>query len=75
MYFLYCSPARGKQGIRTPWGGEIGGAGVDFHGHPGLDVWSVPPISTRASTLSPKLPNVNSTDKRTTNGCASQNKQ
>lgn len=69
------SPARGKQGIRTPWGGEIGGAGVDFHGHPGLDVWSVPPISTRASTLSPKLPNVNSTDKRTTNGCASQNKQ
>ena len=29
------SPGHGNQGARAPWGGEIGGAGVDNFGSPG----------------------------------------
>ncbi|XP_033746340.1 uncharacterized protein LOC117331622 isoform X6 [Pecten maximus] len=29
------SPSRGHSGMRSAWGGEIGGAGVDKFGHPG----------------------------------------
>ena len=35
-YFF--SPLHGRKGQRSAWGGEIGGAGVDRHGTPGLSL-------------------------------------
>ncbi|XP_067930862.1 uncharacterized protein C3orf20-like [Watersipora subatra] len=32
------SPQKGRDGLRSPWGGQIGGAGVDKHGGPGITV-------------------------------------
>ncbi|XP_064632512.1 uncharacterized protein LOC135490876 isoform X2 [Lineus longissimus] len=34
------SPSRGRHGMRSAWGGEIGGAGVDRHGSPGITLES-----------------------------------
>ena len=35
LFVCFCSPQTGRAGYRSPWGGEIGGAGVDMFGHPG----------------------------------------
>ncbi|XP_067931394.1 uncharacterized protein C3orf20-like [Watersipora subatra] len=32
------SPQKGRDGLRSPWGGKIGGAGVDKHGGPDITV-------------------------------------
>ncbi|XP_071170308.1 uncharacterized protein LOC143062443 isoform X4 [Mytilus galloprovincialis] len=32
------SPVKGKSGMRSAWGGEIGGTGVDHWGNPGMSV-------------------------------------
>jgi len=51
-------PSRGKTGFRTHWGGEMGGAGVDERGNPGIFVG--PPVShlrqSRTSWLVASLP-------------------
>lgn len=66
------SPACGLQGIRTPWGVDIGGAGVDFHGHPGLDVSSTAQIDTSASILTPKVIN---TERKASPGSTCRNEK
>ena len=50
IWFL-CSPCRGRSGLRSAWGGEIGGAGVDKYSSTGtvLDSALVPihrPVSS-----------------------------
>ena len=35
LCLLLTSPSQGNIGPRAPWGGEIGGAGVDHFGSPG----------------------------------------
>ena len=44
IYSHTFSPSRGKSGLRSAWGGEIGGAGVDKYSSPGtlLDSSLVP---------------------------------
>ncbi|XP_074643175.1 uncharacterized protein LOC141900272 [Tubulanus polymorphus] len=48
------SPSKGHRGKRSAWGGEIGGAGVDKHGSPGLSIEStmMPDTSRPASASS-----------------------
>ncbi|XP_078341968.1 uncharacterized protein LOC111107827 isoform X2 [Crassostrea virginica] len=46
------SPSRGRSGMRSAWGGEIGGTGVDHYGSPGtaFDA-SLVPLSRSMSSL------------------------
>ena len=51
LLILLFSPSRGRSGMRSAWGGEIGGAGVDTYSSPGtvLDSSLVPihrPVSS-----------------------------
>ncbi|KAF6022371.1 hypothetical protein EB796_019311 [Bugula neritina] len=46
------SPQKGRQGLRSPWGGQIGGAGVDKYGSPGTTP-SMPRIDRRSDCQSP----------------------
>lgn len=49
---LYCSPSRGRSGMRSGWGGEIGGTGVDHYGNPGTAFdSSLVPLSRSMSSL------------------------
>lgn len=47
-----CSPSRGRSGMRSGWGGEIGGTGVDHYGNPGTAYdSSFVPLSRSMSSL------------------------
>lgn len=47
------SPSRGRSGMRSGWGGEIGGTGVDHYGNPGTAYdTSLVPLSRSMSSLS-----------------------
>ena len=53
IYILYlCSPQKGREGLRSPWGGQIGGAGVDKYGSAGVSV-SMPRIEEKDGIRSP----------------------
>ena len=54
MYTLcsFISPQKGRQGLRSPWGGQIGGAGVDKHGSAGVTL-SMPKIEFKDGSRSP----------------------
>lgn len=46
------SPSRGRSGMRSGWGGEIGGTGVDHYGNPGTAFdSSLVPLSRSMSSL------------------------
>ncbi|XP_055999633.1 uncharacterized protein LOC125656907 isoform X4 [Ostrea edulis] len=46
------SPSRGRSGMRSAWGGEIGGTGVDHYGNPGTAFdSSLIPLSRSLSSL------------------------
>jgi len=38
LYIHYNSPGRGRCGMRSAWGGEIGGTGVDNYGSTGTGI-------------------------------------
>lgn len=47
------SPSRGRSGMRSGWGGEIGGTGVDHYGNPGTAFdSSLVPLSRSMTSLS-----------------------
>lgn len=35
VFLIDCSFSRGRSGMRSGWGGEIGGTGVDYYGNLG----------------------------------------
>ncbi|XP_062584054.1 uncharacterized protein LOC134245821 isoform X4 [Saccostrea cucullata] len=46
------SPSRGRSGMRSAWGGEIGGTGVDHYGNPGTSYdSSLVPLSRSLTSL------------------------
>ncbi|XP_064604787.1 LOW QUALITY PROTEIN: uncharacterized protein C3orf20 homolog [Liolophura sinensis] len=51
---FHFSPSHGRVGPRSAWGGQMGGAGVDHHGNPGMsrDLPSSAPRPVSASTSS-----------------------
>lgn len=49
---MFHRPQKGRQGLRSPWGGQIGGAGVDKRGHPGTST-DVPSNVTKDGSNSP----------------------
>lgn len=53
VFLIDCSPSRGRSGMRSGWGGEIGGTGVDHYGNPGTAYdTSLVPLSRSMSSLS-----------------------
>ena len=69
MFLFSCSPSRGRRGLRSAWGGEIGGAGVDrlvTSGLPRLVVNPASRPSTCAGGKRSKSPRANSPDTRLT---------
>ena len=67
---FFNSPLRGKCGMRSAWGGEIGGTGVDNWGNPGMSVDSaLMPIQRplTSSTNSDKLDRLDQFKETSTN--------